>query len=105
MHPADEVWFAVLDAVHAFGARIVSSNRTAGLIIARIDADSLGSQVRLDISVRRPLDNSVTVSVSASQTTHGSETTEQSESLRMIEEDLLDLIESAVLQNRGRFRR
>jgi hypothetical protein len=104
MEAKDDLWFAALDAVQDYGARISSSNRTAGLIIARVDVDTFGSAVRIDISIRSPLEDSSTVSVSASEPGQDTTDPQRLDELREIEADLLDMIEARAGRYGGRRR-
>ena len=88
--PVEPTWYAAIDALHAFGARIVAENRTGRMISARLEAPDVGGVVTLDVTLREWLDGT---QVRVGARLAGATDPDTRAALRQIEEDLLDLIQ------------
>ena len=89
--PVDRVWFAVIDALHDMDARIVSENRTGGMVFARLEAPDVGGVVTLDVTFRKWMDGT---QVRVGARLPGATTDPDVQAhLRQLEDDLLDRIQ------------
>jgi hypothetical protein len=92
------VWVAAQTAVSRVGGRVLSANSASGAILGRLDSDVLGTEIDLSINLTRLPDGmpgtqeSLTVTVKATDTRVAEPDAYRIEELRSLEERYLRLV-------------
>lgn len=97
----EQIYMSALRAVNQMGGRIVTENRSSGVIVGQLDVDTLGGAVRLNITVDRPPTGGdadprraeyVTVKVRASEPGGSTDDAEREVELQRLEQQYLQLV-------------